>query len=114
MADRIDGDAKTNRPALLAFAKASSTDLPEGIALAIADGSGRTTREMSVEERLVIAAELLQQAPVPAADTTVPFNGDFADRELGFARSIVAYNSGVTGVAVEAARAEATGRSRPD
>jgi SSS family solute:Na+ symporter len=103
MADRIDGDAKTNRPALLAFAKASSTDLPEGIALAIADGSGRTTREMSVEERLVIAAELLQQAPVPAADTTVPFNGDFADRELGFARSIVAYNSGVTGVAVEAA-----------
>ncbi len=107
MANRIDGDAKTNRPVLLGFTKASGVELPQDIALAIADGSGRTTREMSVDERLAIAAELLEQAPAPAQGTVFPFNGDFADREMAFSQEILGFNASITGADLSAALAEA-------
>ena len=87
MADRIDGDAKTNRPVLLAYAAASGEGLPEDIALAIADGSGLTRNGMTEEERLAITADLLENAEAPEAGTVFPFNGDFAEREPVFARA---------------------------
>jgi len=107
MADRIDGDAKTNRPVLLAYAAASGEGLPEDIALAIADGSGLTRNGMTEEERLAITADLLENAEAPEAGTVFPFNGDFAEREPVFARSILDFNAQITGADIEAAIAEA-------
>ncbi|MEM7756244.1 MAG: sodium/solute symporter, partial [Planctomycetota bacterium] len=103
MANRIDGDAKTNRPVLLEFSKASGTPLPPDIALAIADASGRVSNGMTVEQKLGITAELLAEAEAPEAGSVFAFNGDFADREPEFASAIVQYNAAVTQGDVSAA-----------
>ena len=97
MAAEIDGDAKTNRPVLLEFAKTSGTPLPEDIRLAIANGSGRTTAEMGEAERLAITDDLLEQTEAGPDGRVYLFNGDFAEREPSLATVIFGYNASQTG-----------------
>lgn len=97
MADRIDGDAKTNRPVLLEFAKTSGTTLPEDIRLAIADGSGMTSSSMDTAARLAITDDLLADASAGSADKVFLFNGDFADRQPTLATEIFTFNAARTG-----------------
>ena len=97
MAAEIDGDAKTNRPVLLEFAKTSGTPLPEDIRLAIANGSGRTTAELGEAERLAITDALLEQTEAGPDGRVYLFNGDFAEREPSLATVIFGYNAAQTG-----------------
>ena len=97
MAAEIDGDAKTNRPVLLEFAKTSGIPLPENIRLSIANGSGLVTNGISDAERLAIADDLLAGTEAGTDSDVYMFNGDFADREPGFANSIFAFNATRTG-----------------
>jgi hypothetical protein len=86
MADRIDGDAKTNRPVLLEFSRTAGVELPEHMRLAIANGSGPHQRRDGRRGSLAIADTS------PRGDRGRPrrpvymFNGDFADREPDLAR----------------------------
>ncbi len=97
MAAEIDGDAKTNRPVLLEFAKTSGIPLPENIRLSIANGSGMVTNGISDAERLAIADDLLAGTEAGTDSDVYMFNGDFADREPAFANSIFAFNATRTG-----------------
>lgn len=110
MADRIDGDAKTNRPVLLELSKTTGIELPESVRLAIANGSGRTTAEMPLEERLAITDAMLAEAP-SSEGKLFPFDGDFADRQPALAEAVFAYNLATGGVAEADARSQSDAKN---
>ncbi|MEL6330145.1 MAG: sodium/solute symporter [Planctomycetota bacterium] len=110
MANRIDGSATTNRPILLEFAKTSGVNPPLEIQLAIAEGSGQLDNGADETAKINIYTELLAAAEA-RPDMIFEFDGDFADRQPEFARTIAAFNAGLSGGDLETFLAEAAGQN---
>ncbi|MEM7621959.1 MAG: sodium/solute symporter [Planctomycetota bacterium] len=109
MADRIDGDPKTNRPVLLEMTRSTGIELPADIRIAIAEASGRADGSATDEALLALTDEFIAEAE-PAEDGTMfRFNGDFADREPELATAILGYNLALAPVDMAAVMAYAEG-----